>query len=70
MRMVVKCSGCNTPLNIKEGVFNLLGDVEVMVDSCGNIDCYDCSKCEVEKKLQSVQEKISDIKKHIEETTK
>ena len=62
MNLIIKCSQCHKQLNIRDGVINSLGEVAVVVDPCTNMDCYDCSKCELEKENKSLKKHLDTIK--------
>ena len=55
MNIVIKCGKCGLHLPIKETHVNVCSDVEVRVEPCTNIDCYNCSECETDKKLKAIK---------------
>lgn len=45
MLVTIFCGGCKKVLK-EDSAVNCLNEIEITVDPCTNIDCYDCSGCD------------------------
>ena len=62
MRIECKCDICGKEL-LTHVTCNIVDDIIIDVSPCNDIDCYDCSKCEIEKeskKLNNENEELTD----------
>jgi len=56
MKVAVLCESCKQELQIKEVIHaHALEEIQVLVLPCSDPGCYDCSKCEVEQRLQKLK---------------
>ena len=61
MRIECKCKKCGKELNTNINL-NTIGDLIIEVIPCGNIDCYDCSECEVDQNCRKIQDEVYNLK--------
>lgn len=70
MMITVKCSSCNKELLVANVRLTVLNELIIDVTPCKNVDCYDCSKCEVEQEVKTLRKVIAEIKQTAESVTK
>ena len=63
MNVEVRCNNCGKHLIIlNKTLVPGMDTLRLDVESCGNVDCNDCTGCEDAKKLQKAQEEIVELK--------
>ena len=70
MKFIIICSKCKQELKLKEVQSNYNNDVEFIVETCSNIDCFDCKDCEVEKAYQTDRAGMEKRKELVEKLRK
>ena len=61
MIAIIRCKKCRKELKEIINVHPIEG-VVVDVEPCKNVDCYDCSKCEVEQENKKLKEQLTKVK--------
>ena len=60
-KIIIMCSGCGNELNVTDSYVDNMGDIVISVESCANLDCRDCSKCEDHNKYQELVAAVNKV---------
>ena len=74
MEIEIRCNGCDKYLVIlKKTIVPGMGTLRLDVESCGNVKCNNCAKCDVDElllaaqqKLVRLENKLKNIKEHMQ----
>lgn len=66
MKIIVECHKCKKPLPAKDSFLNAIGDLVLRVELCDDLNCRDCSKCEVEAENEKLKKEVVDLKQKMQ----
>ena len=73
MEIKIYCSKCKKELLVKDIFQDTLQNIIIQIESCNNMDCYDCSKCEeitiAETKIKQLKKSLDNIRRIINDKT-
>ena len=65
LKIEILCSGCKQHVNVVATSVDALDDFTVYVLPCDNIDCKDCSDCEIEQDNERLEFTIAELEEKI-----
>lgn len=66
MKIIIVCSKCGKDLETEVPFIDTLGGIVIKVKPCDDLDCHNCSKCEVEEDNKEMRVQLKKIKETVQ----